>query len=113
MTECIFCRIVEKELPAQIVWEDELALGFRDLSPQAPCHILVIPKKHIPSIGAATDSDKDLMGHLLLACRKIAESEGLGSEFRLVTNTGASAGQSVFHLHIHLLGGRPFGWPPG
>ncbi len=113
MNDCIFCRIATGKLESEMVWEDDLALAFRDLNPQAPHHILVIPKQHLPSIGEAKGSDQMLLGHLLLVCRKVAEAEGLGSQFRLVVNTGTSAGQSVFHLHIHVLGGRAFGWPPG
>ena len=112
LSDCLFCRIVRREIPAQIVHEDELALVFKDITPQAPTHLLVVPKKHLGSLCASTDGDAALLGHLQrLACR-VAESVKLSS-FRLVTNNGKGAGQSVDHLHYHLLGGRPMQWPPG
>ncbi len=112
LQECLFCRIVRREIPAQIVHEDEQALVFKDITPQAPTHLLVVPKKHLASLSASTDGDAPLLGHLQrLACR-MAEDLKLGS-FRLVTNNGKGAGQSVDHLHYHLLGGRPMQWPPG
>ncbi len=112
LQECLFCRIVRREIPAQIVHEDEQALVFKDITPQAPTHLLVVPKKHLGSLSASTDGDAALLGHLQrLACR-VAEGAKLPS-FRLVTNNGKGAGQSVDHLHYHLLGGRPMQWPPG
>jgi histidine triad (HIT) family protein len=112
MAECLFCRIVRREIPAQIVLEDEQALVFKDITPQAPTHLLVVPKKHIGALSESTDGDAGLLGHLQrVACRAASEL-GLKS-FRLVTNNGRGAGQSVEHLHYHLLGGRPMTWPPG
>lgn len=109
---CVFCRIVAGELPAQRVLETEHALAFRDLHPQAPTHLLVIPKEHVDAVADLGDAQAELAGRLLLACRDAARQVGLDS-YRVVTNTGADAGQSVFHLHLHVLGGRPLGWPPG
>ena len=112
MSSCIFCQIVQGELDSDIVQEDERALAFRDVSPQAPTHILVIPKQHIPSLSEAPEEKGDLLGHLLLMTRQIAHTEGLKG-YRVVINDGPEAGQTVFHLHVHLLAGRRFGWPPG
>ena len=112
MAECLFCRIVRREIPAQIVHEDEQALVFKDAAPQAPTHLLVIPKKHLGSLSASTEADASLLGHLQrLACEAAADAKL--SSFRLVTNDGLEAGQSVLHLHYHLLAGRPMAWPPG
>lgn len=113
MSACLFCRIVAGEVPAKVVHDDDEILAFRDISPQAPVHVLLIPKRHIASVGDATEEDTALLGKLLLVAKGIAEKEGIASGYRLVTNRGAEAGQSVFHLHVHLLGGRPMGWPPG
>lgn len=113
-TDTIFGRIIRKEIPADIVYEDEQALAFRDVNPQAPTHVLIVPKKPIPKLAVATTADQSLLGHLLLVARTIAEQEGLdGDGYRLVVNNGEKAGQTVFHLHIHLLGGRRMNWPPG
>ncbi|NUN66475.1 histidine triad nucleotide-binding protein [Pseudanabaena biceps] len=112
MSETIFSKIISKEIPAAILYEDDLSLAFRDVNPQAPVHFLVIPKKPIVKLADATIEDQSLLGHLLLVANKVASQEGL-TAFRLVTNCGAEAGQSVFHLHIHVLGGRSFDWPPG
>ncbi len=112
MSECLFCRIVRREIPAQIVQEDERALVFTDLHPQAPTHVLVIPKKHLGSLLDASDEDAALLGHLQSAASRFAAQSGLSS-FRLVSNNGKGAGQSVDHLHYHLLAGRPMAWPPG
>ena len=112
MSDCVFCRIVRREIPAQIVHEDEQALVIKDTTPQAPTHLLVIPKKHLESLTASTDGDAALLGHLQRVAGRLAESIKLSS-FRLVTNNGKGAGQSVDHLHYHLLGGRPMSWPPG
>jgi histidine triad (HIT) family protein len=110
--DCLFCRIVRREIPAAIEWEDDQALAFRDIDPKAPTHVLVIPKRHVASLNEATDAT--LLGHLLLAAREIAEGEGIAeSGYRTVLNTNADAGQTVFHLHLHLLGGRHMKWPPG
>lgn len=108
----IFQKIIDREIPADIVFEDDRSLAFRDVNPQAPVHILVIPKKSIAKIGDMEDDDKELVGHLFQVAGKIAAQEKL-EDFRLVVNNGEGAGQSVFHLHIHLLGGRGMEWPPG
>lgn len=112
MSETIFSKIIKREIPATIIYEDDLSLAFRDVNPQAPVHFLVIPKKPIVKLSEATIEDQSLLGHLLLVANKVAAQEGLESS-RLVTNSGAEAGQSVFHLHIHVLGGRSLDWPPG
>lgn len=112
MADCLFCRIIRREIPATVVLEDDMALVFRDVSPQAPTHLLVVPKKHLSSLSASTDEDAALLGHLQRAACRAAETVELGS-FRLVTNNGRGAGQTVEHLHYHLLGGRPLQWPPG
>jgi histidine triad (HIT) family protein len=110
----IFERIAAGEIPARIVYQDEEVLAFHDVNPQAPVHILVVPKRVIPRIGAAADTDADLLGRLLLTARNIAAAEDLDrSGYRLVINHGPDGGETVPHLHIHLLGGRPLGWPPG
>ena len=108
----IFQKIINRELPADIVYEDEICLGFRDINPTAPVHILVIPKKPIVAVGTASEEDKEILGHCLLMCTKVAELEGL-KDFRVVSNSGAGAGQTVFHLHFHVIGGRSLTWPPG
>jgi histidine triad (HIT) family protein len=113
MSETIFSKIIRKEIPADIVYEDDLALAFRDVQPQAPVHILIIPKKPIESIDRATDSDAALLGHLLLIVKRVAAQEGLDKGYRVVINTGEDGGQTVFHLHLHLLGKRSMTWPPG
>lgn len=111
---CIFCKIVAKEIPAKIVFENDHAVGFVDTNPQAPQHFLVIPKQHITGIHEAKKEDALVLGEVLLAAREVAEKAGLGeSGYRLVVNNGAHAGQSVLHLHVHVLGGRQLGWPPG
>ena len=113
MSETIFSKIIRKEIPAEIVYEDDLALAFRDAQPQAPVHILIIPKKPIVSIATANDTDADLLGHLLLTVKRVATQEGLERGYRVVINTGEDGGQTVFHLHLHLLGKRAMTWPPG
>ena len=113
MSPCVFCKIVQGELDSKIVHEDDRAVAFRDLNPQAPTHILIIPKKHIPSLAEASEEECNLLGHLLLVARQIARSQQLESGYRVVINNGVEAGQSVFHIHLHLLGGRAFNWPPG
>lgn len=113
MTDTIFSKIINREIPADIVYEDDLCLAFRDVNPQAPVHILVIPKKSIAKLIDATDDDQALIGHLILVASRIAEQQGISDAFRLVINNGAGSGQTVFHLHIHILGGRSFTWPPG
>ena len=109
----LFTKIINREIPADIVYEDEQCLAFRDIDPKAPTHILIIPKKEIPKISEAAAEDQKLLGHLLLKAGDIARSEGVSDNFRLVVNNGESAGQTVFHLHIHLMAGRTFNWPPG
>ncbi len=113
MTETLFTKIIDREIPADIVYEDELCLAFKDINPQAPLHILVIPKKNIVKISDTTELEQDLLGHLLLKAGEIANAQGYGEAFRLVINNGENAGQTVFHLHIHILAGRTFSWPPG
>ncbi len=110
--ETIFSRIIKGELPCDEVFSDDKCIAFRDVQPQAPIHILVIPKKPIISLIEAGEEDKELLGHLLLVSKKIAKKEGLGN-WRTVINTGSEAGQTVFHLHIHVIGGREMKWPPG
>ena len=109
----IFGKVIRREIPADIVYEDELCLAFRDINPQAPTHILLIPKKEIDMLANAGSEDAALLGHMMLAAGKIARQFGVGDAFRLVVNNGAEAGQSVFHLHLHILGGRKLRWPPG
>ena len=112
--DTIFGKIIRREIPANIVYEDDLCLAFTDISPQAPTHILVIPKKPIPGLSDATAADKELLGHLLLAVKEVAHQAGLQTDgYRVVINTGTNGGQTVFHLHLHILGGRALQWPPG
>ena len=109
----IFGKIINREIPANIIYEDEYCLAFRDINPQAPTHVLLIPKKEIPRLSDATAEDQALLGHMMLTAGKLAQQLGVGDAFRLVVNNGAEAGQSVFHLHLHILGGRRMTWPPG
>jgi histidine triad (HIT) family protein len=109
----IFGKILSRDIPATIVYEDEHCLAFRDINPQAPTHVLLIPRKEIPRLIDATDDDRALLGHLMLVAGRIARELGAGDAFRLVVNNGAEAGQSVFHLHLHILAGRQMTWPPG
>lgn len=109
----IFKKIIDREIPADIVYEDDLCLAFNDINPQAPVHILVIPKKEISSLVDAEPEDQLLLGHLLLIVRKVAEQVGLENGYRIIANTGPDGGQEVDHLHIHLLGKRKLTWPPG
>tara|TARA_B100002052_G_scaffold182195_1_gene165904 strand:+ start:605 stop:946 length:342 start_codon:yes stop_codon:yes gene_type:complete len=113
MVDTIFQKIIDKELPADIIYEDELALVFKDINPVAPTHLLIIPKKQIEKVSDAEDQDKELLGHLLLVAGKVARDLGIDEAFRLVVNNGAGAQQTVFHLHIHLIAEREFTWPPG
>ena len=108
----LFEKIIQRQIPATIVYEDASTLAFRDISPQAPTHILVVPKKPLPTLADATEADEALLGRLLLTANRVAAQEGL-TDFRVVVNNGAGAGQSVFHLHVHVLAGRPLAWPPG
>jgi histidine triad (HIT) family protein len=111
--DTIFGKIIRREIPADIVYEDDLAIAFRDIAPQAPVHIVVIPKQPIPKIADAQPEDRDLLGHLLLTVKLVAEQAGLANGYRVVINNGSDGGQTVFHLHLHILGGRSLGWPPG
>jgi histidine triad (HIT) family protein len=113
MIETIFSKIIRKEIPADIVYEDDIVLAFRDVNPQAPVHILIIPKRPIVSIAEATDADADLLGYLLLTVKRVATQQDLEKGYRVVINTGEDGGQTVFHLHLHLLGKRKMAWPPG
>ncbi|WP_423821605.1 histidine triad nucleotide-binding protein [Salinisphaera sp. SPP-AMP-43] len=113
MSDTIFSKIINREIEADIVHEDDHCLAFRDVNPQAPLHVLVIPKKPIDKLVNAADSDQALLGHLMLVARRVARDQGYGDAFRLVMNNGEAVGQSVFHLHLHVLGGRAFEWPPG
>lgn len=114
MSECLFCRVVNKELNSNIIYEDELALAFLDIHPRAPKHILIVPKKHFETHLDINDADKELLGHLHLVINKVAKEQGLEEDgFRVVVNCKEKAGQTVFHLHFHLMGGRTFHWPPG
>ncbi|MDD3517628.1 MAG: histidine triad nucleotide-binding protein [Chromatiales bacterium] len=114
MTDCIFCRIAAGEIPANIVYQDEDVLAFRDLNPQAPVHVLIIPRRHIATLNDVAPEDVQLLGRLLLAAKMVAEQEGLAEAgYRTVINCNADGGQTVFHVHVHLLGGRSMNWPPG
>lgn len=111
---CLFCRIIERKTPAKIVFEDETAVAFEDINPQAPTHILIVPRRHLASISEMTAGDAPLIGHLFEVARDLAAKRGIAAGgYRTVINTGREAGQSVFHIHLHLLGGRPLSWPPG
>lgn len=112
MSPCIFCQVVQGELDSEVVQEDDRALAFKDVNPQAPTHFLVIPKEHISSLSEVPEGKGDLLGHLLLMTRQIARAQGLDA-YRVIINDGTGAGQTVFHLHLHLLAGRTFSWPPG
>lgn len=109
----IFAKIIDRELPADIVYEDDRCLAFRDIAPAAPTHVLVIPKTPLDRIENMTEDQEALVGHLVFVATRIAQQEGLGDGYRLVMNNGAQAGQTVFHIHLHLLGGRALSWPPG
>lgn len=109
----VFKKIIDREIPAEIVYEDQVCLAFKDIHPQAPVHLIVIPKKEIPNLEALNDEDESLMGHLFLAMQQIARQLKLDNGYRVVLNNGRDAGQEVMHLHFHMLAGREFGWPPG
>ena len=114
MNDCIFCRIVQGTVPTQKVYEDEQCLAFEDVNPQARVHVLVIPKRHISSLVSIQDSEATLLGHLIVTCARVAKEKGVADQgYRVVANNGRGAGQTVFHLHFHVLGGRIFSWPPG
>lgn len=113
-SSCLFCRISDGEIPADVVRSTPEVVAFRDINPQAPAHILIIPRKHIPSVSELDAEDADVMGALFLMARELARDEGIEEGgYRMVVNAGADAGQTVFHIHLHLLGGREMGWPPG
>lgn len=111
--DCLFCKIIAGEIPSKTVYQDELAFAFADIRPQAPTHLLVLPRKHIPSLAHIEDGDQALMGHLLSVSVAVAKQAGLSRGFRTVINSGDEGGQTVDHLHFHVLGGRPMHWPPG
>jgi len=113
MPETIFSKIIDRKIPARIEYEDDRCLAFHDVAPQAPTHVLVIPKKPIPSLADLEAADEALVGHLVMVATQLATKLGLGNGYRLVVNCGRDGGQSVDHLHVHLLGGRSLGWPPG
>ncbi len=114
MSACVFCKIARKEAPADLLYQDELATAFRDIRPVAPVHVLVIPNKHIASVNEVAEEDERLLGHLFLVARRVAEQEGIcQSGYRLIVNNGSHAGQVVFHLHLHVLGGQRMRYPMG
>jgi histidine triad (HIT) family protein len=113
MDNCLFCRILDGQSPSKIVYEDESVVAFEDIHPQAPVHLLVVPRKHLPSLKEATPEDATLIGHLLVVAAGLARERNIEKGYRTVINNGTWAGQSVFHLHVHVLGGRVFHWPPG
>ena len=113
MDDCIFCRIAAGKAAARLVFTDDDMVAFHDVNPQAPAHVLVIPRRHVASLSAARPGDRELLGALLLGCARVAAELGLDAGYRVVTNTGPAAGQSVAHLHFHVLGRRALGWPPG
>jgi histidine triad (HIT) family protein len=114
MNDCLFCKIVEKQIPSKVVFENEHVIAFEDINPQAPTHILIVPRKHIPTLNEVSAADRELLGSLVLSAVEIARQRQIDSSgYRVVWNTNRGAGQSVFHIHLHLLGGRAMAWPPG
>ena len=114
MNDCLFCKIIAGTIPAKLVHQDDRAIAFRDINPQAPTHVLIVPRQHIASINDLSEADTPLVGHLHLVAQKLAQAEGIASSgYRVLFNTGPQAGQTVSHIHLHLLGGRALGWPPG
>ena len=113
MADTIFGKIIRREIPAEVLYEDDLCMAIRDVNPQAPVHVLILPKKPLARLSDASTEDQALLGHLVLAATRVASELGVADAFRLVVNNGARAGQSVFHLHLHVLAGRPMTWPPG
>jgi histidine triad (HIT) family protein len=113
MADCLFCRVIRGEIPSKKVYEDDRVYAFEDINPQAPTHFLIIPKQHIPGLKEAKPQDAEIIGYLNLVAAKLAEQRNLNNGYRTVLNVGPDAGQSVFHIHLHLLGGRHMAWPPG
>jgi histidine triad (HIT) family protein len=113
MNDCLFCKIIEGKIPSKKIYEDERVFAFEDINPQAPTHVLIVPKQHIVGLKEATAADAEILGYCQLVAAKIARERGIESGYRTVYNVGPGAGQSVFHLHLHLVGGRDLGWPPG
>jgi histidine triad (HIT) family protein len=111
--DCIFCRIVAGEIPVKLLFENDATVAFVDINPQAPVHLLIIPKQHLASLAHTVAADANLLGTLMAAAVKLAKDQGLATGYRVVVNTGSDGGQTVDHLHLHLLGGRPMAWPPG
>ena len=112
--DCLFCKIVAGDIPAEVIYRDDQVLAFRDINPRAPIHVLVIPQKHVDSLASVTDEQRDIMGKIMIVAREIAAAEGLSeSGYRAVINVGLDGGQTISHLHLHLLGGRTLHWPPG
>ncbi len=113
MSECLFCRIITGTVPSTIIYTDALCVAFEDITPKAPVHSLIVPRRHLPTLTAATETDRDLLGHLLLVARTVAEKKGIADRgFRVILNCNAEGGQTVFHVHLHLLGGQPLTWHP-
>ena len=114
MSDCLFCKIVDGKIPAKVAYSDELCIGFHDISPQAPTHVLFVPKKHVATLNDATKEDRELLGHLMLVAAGFAREHGFSETgYRQVINCNRDGGQSVFHIHLHLMGGRAMTWPPG
>lgn len=114
MTDCLFCGMINGEIPSELIYDDKEIIAFKDINPQSPNHILIVPRRHINSLSEMEEVDKDLAGRLLFTARKIAQDQGISDKgYRVVINNGQNGGQTVFHLHLHLLGGRPLAWPPG
>jgi histidine triad (HIT) family protein len=114
MSDCLFCGIVEKKIKGDVLYEDNSVVAFKDINPKAPVHILIIPRKHIATLSELSRADGEIVGDIFLVAAKLAQEQGVAQDgFRIVVNAGADAGQTVFHLHFHLLGGRHLGWPPG
>ena len=114
MTDCLFCKMIAGDIKADTVYEDDLVYAFRDINPQAPTHVLVVPKRHISTLNDLNDEDSETIGRLFLAAKTIAQQEGIDEAgYRTLINCNAAAGQTVFHIHLHILGGRAMGWPPG
>lgn len=113
MDDCLFCKIVARQTPAKLVYEDDTVVAFEDIHPQSPVHVLVVPRKHLPSLKEATREDEPLLGHLFAVSAQLARDRKIEKGYRTVINNGSWAGQSVYHLHVHLMGGRVFHWPPG